>query len=53
MKDFLVVLFLVLFVIAFVAIIAVHIYVMVTYGNVPASELQNLPAWVLFFLFGS
>ena len=31
------------------ALVGVEIYVWVTYANTPASEL---PAWVLFFMFG-
>lgn len=32
-----------------IGFVAVEIYVWVTYANVPISEL---PAWVLFFMFG-
>ena len=39
----------VLLLLAILALVGIEIYVWVTYSNTPVSEL---PAWVLFFMFG-
>ena len=53
MKDTLSKIVAIFFIVVIVAIvlglIAVEIYVWVTYSNTPVEEL---PAWVLFFMFG-
>lgn len=41
--------FAVLSVAVILGLIAVEIYIWVTYANVPVEEL---PAWVIFFMFG-